>query len=138
MAHNPNGKAANPWLVGPLGVAAAATIDEGNLVMVLTTGTGNGNVQTGAAATANMRCLGWSMDAVDNSAGAAGAKTVGVSREPRYFAGKAGDLPTAKDIGATVYVHDGLSIKLTADGSNPVAAGKLRGIKGSLYLVEFN
>ena len=134
MPANPNGTTPNRYLRGRVGVKAAERIYEGNLVMV---GTSTGYAQTGAAATAAMRCIGWAIEEADNTSGSAGDIAVAVSKEARGFYGKSGDAPTAANIGATVYIHDGVTIKVTADGSNPVTAGVLLSIVGSVYYVQF-
>lgn len=132
MPANSLGIPADDYACGRPPVKAAHHIYEGNIVVV---DTSNNRAETGAAATASRRVVGWAVEDADNTSGAAGAINVGVSRRPRYFAGKSGDLPTI--LGETVYVHDGLTVKKTADGSNPVTAGTLQAIVGTNYLVKF-
>ncbi len=129
MAKNPYGTSANPYDRGELVLVDDAIVDEGNMIAV-NTSTGEAGLAT--AATANRRVVGWSKTYVDNTGD---GKSVPVSREPRYFAGKSGDLPT--QVGQTVYVHDENTVKLTADGSNPVTAGTILAINGSRFLVQF-
>ena len=120
------------YACGRAPVKAAHHIYEGNIIMV---DTSNNRAEVGAAATASRRVVGWAVEDADNTSGSAGAINVGISRKPRYFAGKSGDLPTI--LGQTVYVHDGVTVKSTADGSNPVTAGVLRAIVGTVYLFAF-
>jgi hypothetical protein len=129
---NAKGVYANRFLRGRFPVKAATRIDEGNLVVMITT---TGYVE-GGEPLANGRCLGWAMELADNSAGSAGDKTVGVSAEPRGFAGKAGDLPVAANVGGTVYVDTSLSVKATA-GSNSIGVKLLAiAMSGTQYVCE--
>jgi hypothetical protein len=129
MPANPNGPVDSPYYRGRITVLDTDIIEEGNLVMV---NTSTGEAQNAVANTASRRVVGWAMERVDNTDD---GESVPVSREPRLFAGKAGDLPTV--IGETVYVDTALSVKKTSDGANAVTAGTLLAIINGKYAVQF-
>lgn len=129
MPANPYGPAANDYDRGDVVMLDEAIIYQGNLVVV---NTSTGEASPAVKATASRRVIGWAKETVDNTDD---GESVPVSRAPRAFAGKSGDLPTV--IGQTVYVEDENTVKATADGSNPVTAGTILAIKDGKYFINF-
>lgn len=103
-----------------LPVAAATQIHLGALVAL-----NAGNAVPGATATGRPT-VGVAREAVDNSAGAAGEKSVKVRRGTyRFNNSAAGDAITAADIGSTCYVVDDQTVAKTDGTSTRSAAGEV-------------
>jgi len=105
-------------------VAAAVKIYAGSLVAISATG----YATPGAVAT-TLRYLGKAEEYVDNSAGAAGAKTVNVRRKKAFkFKNHAADLIVQADLNNTCYIVDDETVAKTNGTATRSAAGKVIGI----------
>ena len=118
----------------PQPVAAGAVIHAGGLVALNTTGYAHGG-----AFAATDTVIGRAEQAMDNTGGADGAKSLNVGRHQVYrYDIATGDPVTQADVGKTVFALDDINIART-DGSNagatpPVAAS--RPAAGKLVLVD--
>ena len=109
----------------PVPVGAAKKIFAGSLVVAAATG----YAEPGSTAT-TLTALGRAEDNVDNSAGAAGAKTVRVRRGKAFkFANLAADLVTQAELGKTCYIVDDQTVAKTNGGTTRSAAGKVLGVE---------
>lgn len=107
-------------------VAANAVFHAGALAAVNATGFG----VPGATAT-TLIYLGRAEEAVDNTGGADGAKTVMVRRGKAFkFKNSSGDPVTQASLGKTCYIVDDETVSATnAGGNTQSAAGKVLGIE---------
>ena len=113
-------------------VGAAKKIFAGSLVVAAATG----YAEPGSTAT-TLTALGRAEEFVDNSAGAAGAKTVRVRRGKAFkFANAAADLVTQAELGKTCYIVDDQTVAKTNGGATRSAAGKVVGIDSDGVWVE--
>lgn len=111
-------------------VAANAVIHAGALVVANATG----YAAPGSAA-ANLTYLGRAEEAVDNTGGADGAKTIQVRRGRAFkFANKAGDLVTQALVGKACYIEDDQTVRATAAGTS--AAGIVLGVESDGVWVQ--
>lgn len=116
----------------PVPVAAATKIYAGSLVVANATGF----AAPGSVAT-TLTYLGRAAETVDNTAGAAGAKTIRVDRKDAYkFANHAADLVVQADLGKTCYIVDDQTVAKTSGGATRSAAGKVVGIESDGVWVE--
>lgn len=99
-----------------LPVAAATVIELGNMVAVNATG-----YLVPAADTTGLTVVGVASETVDNAQGANGDLTARVMRGQSFVFTGTG--LTQANVGATVYVKDGVTV--AASGTNSIAAGKL-------------
>lgn len=105
-------------------VAASVKIFAGSLVAANATG----YATPGAVAT-TLTYLGRAEEYVDNSAGAAGAKTVQVRRRKAFkFKNAAADLIVQADLGKVCYIYDDETVAKTNGASTRSAAGTVVGI----------
>lgn len=96
----------------------------------------NGFAAPGSTAT-TLTYLGRFAEAVDNTAGGNGAKTVLVDRKEAYlFDNAAGDLITQADLGKVCYVVDDQTVAKTNGGNTRSAAGKVVGVDADGVWVE--
>lgn len=114
-------------------VAANAVIHSGALVVA----NANGYAAPGSTAT-TLTYLGRAEEAVDNTGGANGAKTVRVRRKAAFkFANSAGDAVTQASLGKVCYIVDDQTVSGTnAGGNTQSAAGKVLGIESDGVWVE--
>lgn len=111
---------------------AAATLLHTGILLVISTTTGMASAgQSGA----NLRCAGRCGGAVDNSAGAAGDLEVIAVQGTFSFENSATSPLGIADIGLPVYIENDRTVAKTI-GSNPVAAGTLKGFDGTRVLVD--
>lgn len=84
-----------------------------------------------AASTATtLTALGRAEETVDNTAGAAGAKTVRVRRNKAFkFANAAADLVTQAELGKSCYIVDDQTVAKTNGGTTRSVAGKVLGVE---------
>lgn len=100
----------------------AATVIYGGAFVALDA---SGNAQGGATAT-TLIAAGRAEERVDNSAGAAGAKSVRVRRGVfRWNNSAAGDAITAAEIGDDCYIVDDNTVAKTNGGATRSVAGKI-------------
>lgn len=119
-----------------LPVAAATEIFQGTLVALALSGTNDGYLVPAAAASIDQRVLGVAAEDVDNSAGAAGAKSCRVLVGVFPFAmGGTTNALTNKHIGKPCYASDDVTVNRLPSTNRPYA-GIVRGISGSQVLVE--
>lgn len=125
-----------PWREGVeivLGAAAAKKFYAGSLVAR----DSNGNATPGAVAT-TLLGMGRVEEYVDNSAGAAGDKTVKIRKGVFRFANSAGgDAIAAADIGKQCYIVDDQTVALTDGGSTRSVAGRIADVDSAGVWVEF-
>jgi len=113
-------------------VAAAATIFAGALVCL----DAAGNAVPGATAV-NLKARGRAEEAVDNSAGVAGAKTVKTKRGTFRFENSAGgDEITATDIEKVCYIVDDQTVAKTDGAGTRSVAGKVVSVETAGVYVE--
>lgn len=107
-------------------IAANVKIFAGALVAANATG----YATPGATAT-TLTYLGRAEESVDNTGGAAGAKTVMVRRGKAFkFKNSAGDAVTQAELGKTCYIVDDETVsKSNAGGNTQSAAGEVIGIE---------
>jgi hypothetical protein len=106
-------------------VAASVKIFAGGLVAASATG----YATPGAVAT-TLTALGRAEEYVDNSAGAAGAKTVQIRRKNAFkFKNHAADLVVQSDLGKTCYIVDDETVAKTNGTSTRSAAGIVLGVE---------
>lgn len=105
------------YLQRSVAVKAATSIPKGVLVAVDATG-----YAVNASDAANLKVVGVSWEAVDNSDGASGDLRIKVE-EGVFALGVAGDL-TVADVGKKVYVSDNQTVA-EATGTNSIVAGEL-------------
>ena len=117
-------------LVG-VGVAASTSIEAGKMVAVNAAG-----FAVPAAATAGLKAIGRSEEAVDNSSGANGDKTVMVRRGKAFlFLNDATNAVAQAHLFSDVYVKDAQTVD--TDGGVPnIVAGKEIGIETAGVWVE--
>lgn len=116
-----------------LNVAAAKKIYAGSLVAK----DASGNATPGAVAT-TLLGVGRAEEYVDNSAGAAGDKTVKVRKGVFRFANSAGgDQITAADIGKECYIVDDQTVAKTDGSSTRSIAGRIHDVDTAGVWVEF-
>lgn len=114
----------NTELVAAL-VAANAVIPAGVIVAVNATG-----YATNGATSTTLTTLGCSDEAVDNTGGVDGAKTIRVRRNKVFkFANQAGDLVTQASVGKPCYVVDNQTVAATNGGTTRSVAGTVHGIE---------
>lgn len=102
-------------------VAADAVIYAGAIVML----NASGDATQGATATGQL-CVGRAEEQVDNTGGAAGAKTVKVRKGVfRWANSAAGDAITKAEIGDTCYIVDDQTVAKTDGTGTRSAAGKI-------------
>ncbi len=106
-------------------VAASVKIYGGALVAANATG-----YATPGAVAATLTYLGRAESQVDNSTGAAGAKTVMVRRKKAFkFKNYASDLIVQADLGKTCYIFDDETVAKTNGSAARSAAGTVIGIE---------
>ena len=117
----------------PVAVAANAVIHAGALVVA----NASGYAAPGSTAT-TLTYLGRADEAVDNTGGANGAKTIRVRRKVAFkFANSAGDAVTQASLGKTCYIVDDQTVSATnAGGNTQSAAGKVVGVESDGIWVE--
>lgn len=116
----------------PVPVAASTSIKAGALVCANATGF----AVNGAVAT-TLTYLGRAEEAVDNSAGADGAKTILVRRKAAFkWENHGTDTITQALLGKTCYVVDDQTVAATAATSTRSAAGKVIGVESDGVWVE--
>jgi len=112
----------SPLITYGIPIAAATTIEYGHIVAC----DASGNAVP-AADTASLTVMGVAVntdpDAIDNSAGAAGDKTVVVKRGPFAFDNSSTSPVTAAQKGGNCYIED--SVTVASAGSNSIVAGKV-------------
>lgn len=117
-----------------LDVAAATKIFAGSIIMRNAAGNGT----KGAVAVSHVG-VGVAMEQVDNSAGAAGDKTVQVRVDTFKFANSAsGDLITKADIGKPAYIVDDQTVAKTNGSSTRSPAGLIVGLDAQGVWVRFD
>jgi len=105
----------------PVPVAASAVIFAGALVVA----NANGYGAPGSVATTHTY-LGRADEAVDNTGGANGAKTVNVRRGKAFkWKNSSGDPVTQASLGKTVYIEDDETVSATDGTGTQSAAGKM-------------
>lgn len=105
-------------------VAASTLIYAGSLVCINAS-----SLATKGAVATTLKCVGVAQERADNSAGAAGAIRVKVSRGCFRFANSsAGDLIALADVGADCYIVDDQTVAKTNGGSTRSVAGKIRDV----------
>lgn len=113
-------------------VAANAVIHAGALVVANATG----YAAPGSTAT-TLTYLGRAEEAVDNTGGANGAKTVLVRRRQAFkFANLAADLVTQAELGKACYIADDQTVAKTDGTGTRSAAGKVLGVESDGVWVE--
>lgn len=120
-----------------LPVAAAAVIYQATLVMVPYAGTDNGYLKPAAAGSAPSRVVGVSMRDCDNSAGAAGAKTVDVAVGVFGFENSSStDAITSAMVGQPCYAADDSTVARTrgTSGQRPFAGRVVLVEDGKVYV----
>lgn len=116
----------------PVPVAAAKKIYAGSLVAANATG-----FATPGATATTLTYLGRAQETVDNSAGAAGAKTVLVRRKKAFlFANLAADPVTQASFGKVAYIVDDQTVAATDGGGTRSAAGKVVGVEAGGVWIE--
>lgn len=106
-------------------VAASVKIFAGALVAASATG----YATPGAVAT-TLTALGRAEEYVDNSSGAAGAKTVQIRRKKAFkFKNHAADLVVQADLGKTCYIVDDETVAKTNGTSTRSVAGTVLGVE---------
>lgn len=100
-------------------VAAATKIWQGGIVVM------EGGVSKPGKTGVGLVVLGLAEETVDNSSGAAGAKSVTSRRGCWRCANLASDPVTAADVGQDVYLVDDQTIAKTSGGATRSVAGKL-------------
>ncbi len=109
----------------PVLVGAAKKIYAGSLVVAAATG----YAEPGSTAT-TLTALGRAEETVDNTGGAAGAKTVRVRRNKAFkFANLAADLVTQAEMGKSCYIADDQTVAKTNGGATRSVAGKVLGVE---------
>lgn len=116
-------------------VAAATKIYAGSIVCAQT---GSAYVTKGATAT-TLRGIGVADEAVDNTAGAAGALNVPVRNDGwfRFANSAAGDAITLADVGADAYIVDDQTVAKTSGTNTRSVAGKIRDVDATGVWIEF-
>lgn len=112
-------------------VAANAKIFAGSIVVL-----DAGNAKAGVTGL-NLFAAGRAEETVDNTGGAAGAKTVKVKRGVFRFDNAAADLVTAAKIGSPCYIVDDQTVAATNGGNTRSAAGIVRDVDDAGAWVEF-
>lgn len=112
-------------------VAAGVVIHEGALVVLAA-----GLAQPGATAT-DLVSVGVAQERIDNSAGAAAARSVRVGREISRFDNLATDAVSAADIGTTCYVVDDCTVARTSASDTRSTAGNVYDVDAQGVWVEF-
>ena len=117
-----------------MGVAAATVLHAGAIVAQ----DAAGHAVPASTAT-TLKAVGRAEQAVDNSLGAAGDKTVRVRRGVFRYANSAGaDEITAAEVGDTCYLVDDQTVAKTSGTNTRSAAGKVRGIEARGVWVLFS
>lgn len=117
----------NTEAIGSVPAAASAHPYMGSLLAVVSGGAGGRGLPAATATTHVI--LGVCTEEVDNSAGAADAKTIPYEEGVFEFENSAGgDLIDAGDVGALAYVVDDNTVALTNGGSTRSVAGKIVGM----------
>ncbi|MGD8388948.1 MAG: hypothetical protein PVG49_17510 [Desulfobacteraceae bacterium] len=110
-------------IIIPLGVAASTEIEAGKMCARNADG-----YAVPASDTADLVVMGRSDEAVDNSSGGNGDKTVKVRRKKAFkFENSATHAVTVANIGEDVYVEDAETVS-TDGGDNSIVAGKCLGV----------
>lgn len=106
-------------------VAANAVIPAGVIVVANATGfAANGTTATG------LTYLGRSDEAVDNTGGADGAKSIAVRRAKAFkFGNLAGDLVTQASLGKVCYIADNQTVAATSGTNTRSQAGIVLGVE---------
>jgi hypothetical protein len=112
-------------------VAANAKIFAGALVVL-----DAGNAKAGVTGL-NLFGVGRAEETVDNTGGAAGAKTVKVKRGVYRFDNAAADLVTAAKVGSPCFIVDDQTVAATSGGNTRSAAGIVRDVDDAGVWVEF-
>lgn len=112
-------------------VAANVKIYAGALVVL-----DAGNAKPGVTA-AGLFSVGRAEELVDNTGGAAGAKTVKVKRGVFCFENAAADLVSDANIGSPCYVVDDQTVAATHAGNTRSAAGIVRDVDDAGVWVQF-
>lgn len=113
-------------------VAADAVIGAGTMVAASATG----YATPGDTAT-TLTYLGRAEEAVDNTGGAAGAKTVQVRRKKAFkWANSATDAVTQAELGKTCYIVDATTVAKTNGTNTRSAAGTVIGVDADGVWVE--
>lgn len=116
----------------PVPVAADAVIYAGALVVANATG-----FAAPGSVAATLTYLGRAEEAVDNTDGADGAKTVLVRRGKAFkFANHATDPVTQASLGKTCYIADDQTVAATSDTNARSAAGKVVQLEADGVWVE--
>lgn len=114
-------------------VAANAVIPAGVIVAANATG-----YATNGATATTLTALGRSEEAVDNTGGADGARTVVVRCKKAFkFANLAGDLVTQASLGKACYIADNQTVAATNGTNTRSVAGTVRGVEADGVWVEF-
>lgn len=113
-------------------VAAGANIKAGALIVANATG-----FAAPGSAALNLTYLGRANEAVDNSAGIDGAKTVRVERKQAFqFANSGTDAVTQASFGKLCYIEDDQTVSATDGTGTRSAAGTVVGIDSDGVWVE--
>ena len=110
-------------------LAAGVKVFKGALAVAIVSGTSKGFYRQGVAGP-GLVVLGRWMETVDNTAGAAGAKTVRVRRNKAFkFANAAADLVTQAELGKSCYIVEDQTVAKTNGGATRSVAGKVLGVE---------
>lgn len=114
-----------------LALAAGAVIHGGAIVVI------DGGYANKATTKTGLKFAGIAEEAVDNTAGANGAKTVEVRRERLFFAkNSVGDAVAQADLFNQCYLEDDETVAKTNGGSTRSLAGRVMGIEPNGIWVE--
>lgn len=114
-----------------LAMAAGAVIHGGGIVVI------DGGYADKATTKTGLKFAGIAEEAVDNSAGANGAKTVEVRRERLFFAKNSmGDAIAQADLFNQCYLEDDETVAKTNGGNTRSLAGRIMGIEPNGIWVE--
>ncbi len=113
------------------GVAASTSLEAGKMAAVNATG-----YTVPAADAAGLKVIGMTEEAVDNSTGANGAKTVKIRRKKAFLFLNDGTNPVVQaHLFTNVYVKDAQTVSSNG-GTNSIVAGKCIGIESAGVWVE--
>jgi len=114
-------------------VAANAVIPAGVIVAANATG-----FATNGATATTLTALGRSEEAVDNTGGADGAKSIVVRRNKAFkFGNLAGDLVSQASLGKVCYIADNQTVAATNGTNTRSVAGTVLGVEADGVWVEF-
>ena len=122
---------ARPGDLLSVALAASVIVYQGSLVVLE-----NGNATPGKTAT-GLKGLGRARETVDNSAGAAGDKSVEVEKGVFLFANDGTDTCTAADIGGQAYAVDDQTVANTDGTATRSAIGEIFDVDSSGVWVKF-